>query len=213
MGDSLRYKDWFEKAAHDLRGAEILMEHDGGNDLVAFHCQQAMEKMLKGWLLKMTGELLDGHSLVFLCRKATAAGAPLKGNLRDCAYVNQFYIETRYPSDSYMPVSEEEAQDCMDAARKLMELLGITRRLLFDYYREKSRKPCPVRLPRFFLKMPKICAIPTKPLRLQGFPVCRPDNSDSKGRWFESSRAYQNVLMKDAAQKTPHESVEFSHIY
>ena len=44
MGDSLRYKDWFEKAAHDLRGAEILMEHDGGNDLVAFHCQQAMEK-------------------------------------------------------------------------------------------------------------------------------------------------------------------------
>ena len=45
MGDSLRYKDWFEKAAHDLRGAEILMEHDGGNDLVAFHCQQTMEKL------------------------------------------------------------------------------------------------------------------------------------------------------------------------
>ena len=45
MGDSLRYKDWFEKAVHDLRGAEILMEHDGGNDLVAFHCQQAMENL------------------------------------------------------------------------------------------------------------------------------------------------------------------------
>jgi len=54
MGDSLRYKDWFEKAVHDLHGAEILMEHDGGNDLVAFHCQQAMEKTLKGWLLKVT---------------------------------------------------------------------------------------------------------------------------------------------------------------
>jgi HEPN domain-containing protein len=38
--------------------------------------------------------------------------------------VNQFYIETRYPSDSYIPVSEKEAQDCMDAARKLMELLA-----------------------------------------------------------------------------------------
>lgn len=70
MGDSLRYKDWFEKAAHDLRGAEILMEHDGGNDLVAFHCQQAMEKMLKGWLLKTTGELLDGHSLVFFVQES-----------------------------------------------------------------------------------------------------------------------------------------------
>ena len=92
MGDSLRYKDWFEKAIQDLRGAEILMEH-------------------------------DGHSLVFLCRKAIFAGAPLKEVLRDCAYVNQFYIETRYPSDSYMPVSEGEAQDCMDAAKGLVERL------------------------------------------------------------------------------------------
>ena len=119
MGDSLRYKDWYEKAAHDLRGAQILMEYDGGNDLVAFHCQQAMEKMLK-----TTDELFDGHSLVFLCRKAIAAGAPLKDKLRDCAYVNQFYIETRYPSDSYIPVSEKEAQDCIDAAKELLELLA-----------------------------------------------------------------------------------------
>ena len=123
MGDSLRNKDWYEKAAHDLRGAQILMEYDGGNDLVV-HCQQAMEKMLKGWLLKTTDELFDGHSLVFLCRKAIAAGAPLKDKLRDCAYVNQFCIETRYPSDSYIPVSEKEAQDCIDAAKELLELLA-----------------------------------------------------------------------------------------
>ena len=32
-------------------------------------------------------------------------------------------------------------------------------------------------------------------------------------REFESPISGQNVLMKDAAQKTPHESVEFSHIY
>lgn len=96
------------------------MEH---NDLVAFHCQQAIEKALKGWLLKMTGALLDGHSLVFLCRKAIAVGAPLKEKLRDCAYVNQFYIETRYPSDSYLPVSGKEAQDCIDAAKEVMALL------------------------------------------------------------------------------------------
>ena len=37
-------------------------------------------------------------------------------------------------------------------------------------------------------------------------------DSDSKGRWFESSRAYQNVLMKDATPKTPHFRAAFSHI-
>lgn len=36
--------------------------------------------------------------------------------------------------------------------------------------------------------------------------------SDSKGHALESHRAYQNVLMKDATPKTPHESVAFSHI-
>ena len=137
MGDSLRYKDWFEKAAHDLRGAEILMEHDGGNDLVAFHCQQTMEKMLKGWLLK--------------------TGAPLKGNLRDCAYVNQFYIETRYPSDSYMLYAcVRRGSTGLHGCRKEIDgTVGITLRLLFDYYREKPRKPCPARLLRFFLQNAK----------------------------------------------------------
>ena len=43
------------------------------------------------------------------------------------------------------------------------------RRLLFDYYRKKPRKPCPIRLPRFSFKMPKICAISTKPLRRRAF--------------------------------------------
>ena len=71
----------------------------------------------------VTNELLEGHSLVFLCRKAISAGAPLKEKLRDCAYVNQFYIETRYPSDSYLPVSTSEAQDCIDVAKELMSLL------------------------------------------------------------------------------------------
>ena len=63
MADSLRYKDWFEKAIQDLRGAEILMRHGGGNDLVAFHCQQAMEKALKGWLLKIRVNSRRGTAL------------------------------------------------------------------------------------------------------------------------------------------------------
>ena len=58
----------------------------------------------------------------------------------------------------------------MHGCRKEIDgVAGITRRLLFDYYREKPQKPCPARLLRFFFKMPKICAIPTKPLRRKTF--------------------------------------------
>ena len=59
--------------------------------------------------------------------------------------------------------------------------------------------------------MNKLCAA----WRKECVPVAQLDrvsDSDSEGRWFESSRAYQNVLMKDATPKTPHESAAFSHI-
>ena len=58
----------------------------------------------------------------------------------------------------------------MHGCRKEIDgVAGITRRLLFDYYREKPRKYCPARLSRFFLKMVEICAIPTKPLPCRAF--------------------------------------------
>ena len=58
----------------------------------------------------------------------------------------------------------------MHGCRKEIDgVAGITRRLLFDYYREKPRKPCLARLPRLFFKMAEICAISTKPLRRSGF--------------------------------------------
>lgn len=122
--DSPRYKDWYGRASQDLRGASILLEYGGGNELVAFHCQQAIEKQMKGWLLKATGELTEGHSLVFLCRKAIAAGAPVRAYLRDCAYVNQFYLETRYPADVCIPVSDEEARDCIEIATQILSALS-----------------------------------------------------------------------------------------
>ena len=58
----------------------------------------------------------------------------------------------------------------MNGCRKEIDgVAGITRRLLFDYYREKPRKTCLARLPRLFFKMAEICAISTKPLRRSGF--------------------------------------------
>lgn len=123
MPDSGLYEDWYEKAERDLRGAQILFEHDGGYDLVAFHCQQTIEKVLKGWLLKTTNELMEGHSLTYLCRKAISAGADMRKYLKDCAFVNQFYIETRYPSDDGALVSKDEAQECLNIATVVMNEL------------------------------------------------------------------------------------------
>lgn len=60
MTDSLRYTEWIEKATRDLKSAKVLKQNDCGNDVVAFHCQQAIEKSLKGFLLKSTGLIVEG---------------------------------------------------------------------------------------------------------------------------------------------------------
>lgn len=123
MADSKRYHDWYDKARHDLDGARILLEEGGLYDLAAFHCQQSVEKALKGWLLQKSGRLYDGHSLVFLSREAKRRGAPLEDVLHDCAYVNQFYIETRYPADVPEALDREDAAECCRIAEKVLELL------------------------------------------------------------------------------------------
>ncbi|MBE6935317.1 MAG: HEPN domain-containing protein [Ruminococcaceae bacterium] len=123
MADSRRYNDWYDKARHDLDGARVLVEHGGIYDLAAFHCQQAIEKALKGWLLQHTGRLHDGHSLVFLSREAKRRGAKIDRYMRDCAFVNQFYIETRYPADIPTEVSREDAAECCQIAEDVMEAL------------------------------------------------------------------------------------------
>ncbi|HHW45419.1 MAG TPA: HEPN domain-containing protein [Clostridiales bacterium] len=123
MADSKRFEDWYKKAQADLQGARILKDHEGDNGLVAFHCQQAIEKALKGFILERTNELLEGHSLVFLCRRAARLDSYFAGQLKNCAFVNQFYIETRYPADMPDPVDDDEMEECLRITAEIIDYI------------------------------------------------------------------------------------------
>lgn len=124
MVDSQRYKDWLEKSFRDIKSAKILKENDCGNDIVSFHCQQSIEKALKGFLLCMRNEIVEGHSLIYLCKESSRINMEFKRYLKDCAFVNQYYIETRYPADIPLIVSEEEAEECIKIAEEIYDLVG-----------------------------------------------------------------------------------------
>jgi HEPN domain-containing protein len=124
MVDSLRYNEWLEKANSDLKSAKVLKQNDCGNDVVAFHCQQAIEKSLKGYLLKQMGQVVEGHSLIYLCKESSNHNIEFKKRLKDCAFVNQYYIETRYPSDVPLVVSDEEANECILIAEEIFKMVS-----------------------------------------------------------------------------------------
>ncbi|MCK9479783.1 MAG: HEPN domain-containing protein [Firmicutes bacterium] len=120
MADSTRHLDWYDKAEKDLKGAQILFRYKGDNSLVAFHCQQAIEKAFKGYILKYSQQLIEGHSLTYLCKQASKFDEKVNSFLKDCAFVNQFYIETRYPADLPTETSGEDAQECIKVAEKVI---------------------------------------------------------------------------------------------
>lgn len=71
--DSLFYYKWLDKALCDLQCARLLLTYGGDAYNIAFHCQQAIEKALKGYLLYRTGKHFDGHNLTYLCRSGDTA--------------------------------------------------------------------------------------------------------------------------------------------
>ncbi|SHI62420.1 HEPN domain-containing protein [Geosporobacter subterraneus DSM 17957] len=120
MVDSSRYEDWLKMAQKDLRGAKILFEAAGTEELVAFHCQQAVEKYLKAFLIKETGMLHGGHYLMGLLKKCYKINPDFEKFTNHIAYLNSFYIETRYPSSEGLVVEEEDAKKCIEYASEVL---------------------------------------------------------------------------------------------
>lgn len=103
--DSKRFYDWLDCAADDLRAAELLLEEEETLSAAAFHCQQCIEKALKGYILFKTHSHVDGHNLTWLCRQAVKIDRRFLEWLDESAVLNRFYIETRYPADIPLELS------------------------------------------------------------------------------------------------------------
>ena len=87
---------------------------------IAFHCQQAIEKALKGYLLFRTGRHFDGHNLTYLCRQAIQLDSKAFSEyLDESAALNDLYIETRYPTDLPFEIDELEVRRYLDMAERM----------------------------------------------------------------------------------------------
>lgn len=117
--DSKRYFDWLERAECDLESAMILKDNCGDNCNAAFHCQQCIEKALKGYVLYKTGRHLDGHNLTFLCRSACKVDKKFDEWLDESLVLNNYYIETRYPTDMGFDVDDTELENIYRMAKDM----------------------------------------------------------------------------------------------
>lgn len=117
-------KNWLIKADHDLDNAEIILNNENKNkqlsDTICFHCQQAVEKYLKVYLINNNIKYPKTHDLFLLLEQC---GLFDKQILKiDIGNLNNYSVDIRYPDDFYQPAIEE-AKIAFDIACKIKKYI------------------------------------------------------------------------------------------
>lgn len=90
-------KDWFTAAEEDLLSAKKLVAEERLTNIVAFHCQQCLEKSFKAIIEEQGLPSFKSHDLLRLSDKTKIQLTELE--LKILSTINEVYIDSRYPGD------------------------------------------------------------------------------------------------------------------
>lgn len=119
-------KEWFKKGDNDIRTAEILVkESQPPTDTLCFHCQQAVEKYLKGYLTEKRVEFLKSHDLDYLLKLCIDIASEFGQYQETVLILNKYGIEPRYPADIPVYYSVEEAKKAIELAKEIIRFVSV----------------------------------------------------------------------------------------
>lgn len=116
----------FENGDADLANAHLILNNpqaEGLFGIACFHCHQAVEKYLKGYLLLNGGQPPLIHDLKLLldgCVKFDGTLSRLDGDCRD---LGPYYIETRYEPGAPGDFDESEARTAYQKAEGIIDAI------------------------------------------------------------------------------------------
>lgn len=99
-------KQWLIKANEDLLVISKLTEYEViATSSVCFHCQQAVEKFLKAFLIANGVEIKKTHNIEYLLSEC----ADFDGDFSDIdpKELSDFGVDARYPGDMFIPDPDE----------------------------------------------------------------------------------------------------------
>jgi len=84
-------QEWFSKANNDLQTVEILFtDPEPPTDTLCFHCQQAVEKYLKGALVLNNIDFMKTHDLIYLLKLAQKVIDGIEDYEEECLSLNKY---------------------------------------------------------------------------------------------------------------------------
>ena len=113
---------WFVKAADDLRAAEALVTISPPLfDQAVFHCQQAAEKVLKGFLTWNGRAFRKTHNLEEIGEQCLSIDSALHEAVNQAVPLSEYAWKFRYPGDPYEP-TPDEVVEALSTARRVVEM-------------------------------------------------------------------------------------------
>jgi HEPN domain-containing protein len=124
QGDAPRFADtaaWLRRAMLDLRAAEVdLAAIPALLGDAAFHCQQATEKVLKGFLAWHDVPFRRTHDLAEIGQQCSSLDISIEPTCRRAERLTAYAWIFRYPGDVEEP-TREEVEDALALAREVYE--------------------------------------------------------------------------------------------
>ena len=120
-------KEWILLADKDLCASEILIKDKHPlTNIIAFHCQQTIEKYLKAFLIENDIPVIKTHDLI----KLNGLIRDLKDlgiNENKLIPINEVYVEARYPGElGLMPdglPTNEQAVEFIEFAKEVKSII------------------------------------------------------------------------------------------
>ena len=121
-------ENWYALAKYDLDSAEVMLQ--GGRYLyVAFMCQQAVEKLLKGIFIKETSQTPPyTHNLRRLAKQLGLFEKLSEEQLARFDRLNAYYIESRYTEtleEMQSAIGREDAARLLGECKEIIEWLEV----------------------------------------------------------------------------------------
>lgn len=126
-------KQWIIKGDHDLGTAKITYLHIPEYlDTVTFHCQQAVEKYLKAYLIFKSTAFRFSHDLVYVLDLITQNDPDFESYYDLVSELQGYAIEIRYPNETIF-LSNEKVENAMLIAKNIREFVMMKMNITLDY--------------------------------------------------------------------------------
>lgn len=127
-------KQWVIKGDHDLGTAKITYLHIPEYlDTVTFHCQQAVEKYLKAYLIFQSTTFRFSHDLVYLLDLITQNDSDFEEYYDTVSELQGYAVEIRYPNETIY-LSNEKVEKAMSIAKTVRQLVVLKMNITIEYH-------------------------------------------------------------------------------